>query len=388
MILTATNPFLLWFGSQARGYTLAVWLTLLSLYWFFRMLKEGSRRSKIWYAGVTAVALYLHPWVALTIASQFIIWGLAVQTKQASWRSGESFCWLGILSVPWAVLTLYQIRLPLSNWITPVDWTVLAESLGYLSYKMGWMYGTMVLLALLDRLRRWYVTDEFSTDRETLFKWTSLALAGTVPMILAVMISSWRPIYVPGRYEVIVLPAWLLWLTYTWTGWRWRLAEPILAMALIAGAWQTVRADREIAASYRETDASMAAKIINLARKNDVIATTDLSFATVRYYFDQQEKKNTLVFRALPQEITRHPGWLDRQITKEAQEKLGEEATRAREEIEELQPTRVWLFYKQGAYGDAVLEAWRETWQIERLELPEQPRAPSWFDAVVVFKVR
>ena len=50
-LLTAVNPFLVWYSQEARSYALLALLGALSLLFFVRVLNSPSRSSVVWWGG-------------------------------------------------------------------------------------------------------------------------------------------------------------------------------------------------------------------------------------------------------------------------------------------------------------------------------------------------
>jgi hypothetical protein len=58
--LVAVNPFLIWYSQEARAYSLVTLLTTLSLLFFLRALRGYERRTIMWWAGTSVLALLTH----------------------------------------------------------------------------------------------------------------------------------------------------------------------------------------------------------------------------------------------------------------------------------------------------------------------------------------
>lgn len=384
---SATSPFLLWFGSQARGYTMAVWLGLLSWYWLMRLIGKSSAGAGRWYLGVTAVALYLHPWIAFVVASQVIVFLAARWLVLVPWRRAWWFMGLGGVSVPWVGLMLYQARLGVSSWINPVDISVLRDSMGYLVFRMGWVYLAISLVVMGVWLRSWYEEEIQGWSKRKIFLCLSLVLALVGPLVLAWLASLIRPLYVPGRYEVIVLPYLLLLLVYLWSSVRWRYWWLVVIIVLAGGGWQAAGQERVLARGLASNDETVVQYVLEEATSEDVIVTSDLSYATVKYYLDENtidgNGPGLLVF---PPVVASHPGWLDRTRWQVGSKELKSVVDMMSQEVAQENPTRVWLFYKQGVLGDVMLMDLRQAWMVEKVYVPPQPREGSWFDGVILLK--
>jgi mannosyltransferase len=69
-LLAALSPFLVWYSQEARAYALLVLLTTAGLLLFLHALEEPSRRTLVWWALVSSLALTTHYYAALLVIPQ------------------------------------------------------------------------------------------------------------------------------------------------------------------------------------------------------------------------------------------------------------------------------------------------------------------------------
>ncbi|MFQ6058622.1 MAG: glycosyltransferase family 39 protein [Anaerolineae bacterium] len=121
--LMAVNPFQVWYGQEARMYTLTVALGLGSLLFLVRGLRGGGAADWLGYVLATTLALYTHYYAAL-----IVLVGLAF----ALWRLWSSAQWLalgrrwlaaqaaiGLLYLPWLPRAWRLLAFP--GWREPLD---------------------------------------------------------------------------------------------------------------------------------------------------------------------------------------------------------------------------------------------------------------------------
>jgi uncharacterized membrane protein len=80
--LVATNPMLLWYSQEARGYALLVLLTSVALLYFVRALDRGRRRDFRFWGLASALALATHYFAVFPIAVE-ALWLLRRRGKEA-----------------------------------------------------------------------------------------------------------------------------------------------------------------------------------------------------------------------------------------------------------------------------------------------------------------
>jgi mannosyltransferase len=71
--LVATNPMLIWYSQEARGYALLVLLCTASLLFFARGLRREGTRDLVCWAVVSALALCTHYFAAFPIAAEALV---------------------------------------------------------------------------------------------------------------------------------------------------------------------------------------------------------------------------------------------------------------------------------------------------------------------------
>lgn len=67
-VLVATNPFLVWYGQEARSYALVVPTAALVVLFFLRALRTDETRSLLWWAASSAACLLTHYFAVFLIA--------------------------------------------------------------------------------------------------------------------------------------------------------------------------------------------------------------------------------------------------------------------------------------------------------------------------------
>lgn len=75
-LLAAVSPFLAWYSQEARAYALLVLLTTAGLLLFLRARENPDRRTLVWWALVSALALTTHYYAALMVIPQaaWLVW--------------------------------------------------------------------------------------------------------------------------------------------------------------------------------------------------------------------------------------------------------------------------------------------------------------------------
>lgn len=219
----AISPFHIWYSQEARMYSLLLLLTVLSVYFFIRLLREDRLSNWMAYGIFTLAAMYTHyitPFVIIAQLTYLTLMRRRYRTLLGKWL----LCMLalGALLTPWLILSFSRgglAQAPIS-WIPaprPADlfWTIYDLGLGSTSdsthplHILAALSFTAILAYVSFRLLRGRIMAE---QRDRLwFVWLWLIL----PLVLVFLISlDWplaqkRSVYV-DRYFSPLVPSFLI----------------------------------------------------------------------------------------------------------------------------------------------------------------------------------
>jgi uncharacterized membrane protein len=184
----AISPFRIWYSQEARTYSLLLLLTVLGVYFFFRLLREDKLSNWLAYGILTLAALYTHyitPFILLAEMTYLTLMRKRYRAILGKWL----LCMivLGALLTPWLILSFSRgglAQAPIS-WIPasrPEDlfWTIYNLGLGSTSDSthpfniLTALLITAILACVSFRLVRGKMLGE---QRDRL--WFVVALAGT-----------------------------------------------------------------------------------------------------------------------------------------------------------------------------------------------------------------
>ena len=246
-ILTATSPYLVWYGQQGKMYGLVFALALLSMDRYLAALESGGWQRWLLYVAFTGAAVNVHFIAALMIPVQIFVFLLVgSETRKARWKA-----WLasmGVLLLPYVPLLRWQLPLVLSPADTGYQFVPLHEmvvslltnySLGPFSGSLRWAAFFFVVLLLAAG---WLWRDH----RSRLSALGILACWLCIPVLSFFLLTLVRPMYT-ARYLIFVLPAYLILLAAGMVAMarRSRLLAGLLFVALLAssflGLWRQSR---------------------------------------------------------------------------------------------------------------------------------------------------
>lgn len=220
-VLLASNPFIVKWSQQARGYTLLLAVSLVAILLLLRALERGTRGAWALYGLAFSAVIVWHPPAGVVLAPTHLL--LVSQRRDRVLPHGLAAAVVIVaLGVPWAA----QIAMRstgegiVMNWLKFPTPEVTARALLDVSGAAG-----LVLLVALGGL--WLLHRAGDTDRAF---W--LATWAFTPFVVALLISIARPIFL-DRYLIVASPAFALLAAVALVG-AGRRARVVLATALVA----------------------------------------------------------------------------------------------------------------------------------------------------------
>ena len=179
-----------------------------------------------------------------------------------------------------------------------------------------------------------------------------------LPLLAAWLYSSLRqPVYFVGRYDTIVLPAFLILAAMgldELLRLRWWIGASACVTVLALSSLSFVVVER-IAVFPNEEDRRAAEHIAREAQPSDPIVTTGLRRAVFAYYLDRAAHSSALT--SFPPEVAEHPGWYsaERMLTDRAS--LAQDGERVAADLisRARQGSRVWILASGPNEVDAYL---------------------------------
>lgn len=380
--LASSSYFLIWFATQNKVYTLAALMGLMSYYFFIKLLDGSRKQDYFFYLFLTAVSVYIHPWLFLVFLSQ-VFNALLTKNFRILFIQGIIF----VLAIPALAITFYQGSLGTSVWINQVSFWTIFESFKYLTFGSTWIYFISFLIACFYIfIGKDGFKDAFSSREITIN--TALVSYLFLPLVLSVLISQFKGAYVIGRYEMIVLPAFILLAANLFHKIENKYVL-FLIMFLIAGsAAGEVIKDRNLVFSYQSTDKTIALDIFQQLNDGDTIIATDLSFSTFYYYlskFNKGADSKDFDLISFPKEISLHPGWKDLSKMIRGKQKYEVEAEELVTLLKE-KDAAVWVLYNdENEINQILKESLKERFELKEIIQPLVPREPAWFDLILKF---
>jgi 4-amino-4-deoxy-L-arabinose transferase-like glycosyltransferase len=200
-LLLAVNAYHIRYSQEARGYSLAVFLALLSCYFFLRLLHEPSSKHSRGYILASSLAVYSHFYVALVLLAQWL--SLRVLNSETVHKKEAFRCarWILILLAPVAIFIL-------STGVGPIAW--LSRPGIHELYVLGLFFaggdGNGLALLYLACVSLALVIPRERAGSQPRWNLMFLVLWLVVPIALVFILSLVKPVFL-YRYLIVSLPA-------------------------------------------------------------------------------------------------------------------------------------------------------------------------------------
>jgi hypothetical protein len=297
LVVFSCSPFLQWYGSEARMYSMLVFVTLVSQYFFLTVV--GTDRTAAWvgYAASAVVGVYTHYFFVFVLVAQglFLLAMWSRLPRRAFVRMTGVAVLVGLAFLPWF---LYFRANGSASGTRPSLPT--PSSIDYTNVYSQFLFGfqsddinTTVLqtwpLLVLAALASVRVGARL--DRATGY----LLVAAFVPVLMAFVVSHLVTPFFLSRYMIAALPAFLLLLVKFVSSLTRPVARSLAAALLVAtvvgSVVQAANPETPVEEEYRT-----AAQLIEAdARPQDlVVLSSPFTVYPFEYYYDGAARVTTL----------------------------------------------------------------------------------------------
>ncbi|MDQ3265596.1 MAG: glycosyltransferase family 39 protein [Myxococcota bacterium] len=387
-VLAATlfwiSPLAVRHASSARMYALLGLVTAGSVLLFLGSTRPGQpTRTRLWTAvGLNTLGLLLQYWFLFALFAQGVSY-LLLWRRRARWTVlVPLLAPLPLFGALWGWVLVDQLGSGSSAWFQPVGWRDLLAT--FLDFYGSWITVAAFGLFAGVLLFRWSGRPVPRTrqDLEALAgggEGRALLLICLLSVLVPWLLSHLKPIYLVGRYTLIALPPFALWLG----GALGRAVRPLAAVGLVLPLLlirllathgdQTAWARRDQVESSRAS----ARQLLTQVPQGAQLLYTGLGGLTLGYYLERGGR--TLAQHTFPSELALHPGWYDPgRLSEAALSTEAEALVRSLPSSAEL-----WHVHEQGDPAARILEQ-----TLRRTRGPavrEQPLPGSFHDRAVIY---
>lgn len=296
LLLIVINPFLVYYGYEARMYSMSAFFVTLSWYG----LLTGKKKLHI---AASVLGLYTHYFTALALFAQFIYLYLHKNHRSKI----RSLTWAVILFVPWMVLTLllhgstdgsFWILKPISLIVTLTPAIILT------GFEQSYHTYSAVLLGLaifsygaaIVTVRNVLLKNEEKDTSTYLLLWAFL------PALILLLVSVIKPIFLP-RYFIFSAVGMTLLLIHSLEQIKPILRAIVFVIIVVLLYGYNVT---QITSRKKSDIRSLIHSISkNISANDSVFVENELDFHTAQYYFDS---KRVYIYRKTYEEIPQYVG--------------------------------------------------------------------------------
>jgi hypothetical protein len=243
-LLLAVNPTFVSYSQEARSYSLAIFLSLVSWSTFIDCAREPTRLASLKYVAATTLAVYTHSLAILILPAQ----GLTLLFLQREWSKRRPLLWVmslvALLLVPMFILTAYWYSGG-EEWIARKIGVPGLASLREVAVTFAggiappWVrqrsLEVLTALGVLMFLANWVKGSGPATFRANGYACAVIALVA--PIALLMCISQAIPLFIV-RYVLICLPFYVLIVATGWCQFRdRRVAASGVALLVLLSLW-------------------------------------------------------------------------------------------------------------------------------------------------------
>ena len=297
-LLVTISPFMNWYGSEARMYTMLAFMTVLHLIFLVKIMRAPSNKYWILWTITAILGVYTHYFFAFVLISELLVM-LVLKRQSISWRPvrnviiGGSIAALSL--VPWL---LYVYSLGFASNTQPALSEPSAGDLfdTYAQFIFGFQVSSVNTLIIslwpIAVLLAFFALQK--SKRKIPPETTVFVLLATVPILCAFLISvTIRPFYL-SRYLIVALPPLLIFIAWLLSRYRQRVAVliRILLVAVIGVLFvvQVMNPNTPVKEDYKEAVAYLDSK----ADSTDIIVlAAPFTIYPVEYYYKGTAKLTT-----------------------------------------------------------------------------------------------
>lgn len=220
VLFSAFSPIHTYYSAEARSYTFADLLVFFSIVAFLKLTEECDRRWIAAYVASTTAAFYTHYWTVFVVLAQNLYWIIFVRpVSDRRWMVwiGAQIA-IGAMLIPLLVVVPGQIEAGHGDWMRAPALDAPLKTL--FRFTAGWDFrfrtkltrGVEAVLSVpfLAVLAAGVLPSATDDERRSALR-RGLTFLFVVPIIASHLFSLCvKPMYVIGRFEVIVFPVFAL----------------------------------------------------------------------------------------------------------------------------------------------------------------------------------
>jgi len=307
------SPVAILHAQSARSYSLLGLLVILSFLLYLNLLiaNRNSTTNYVLYIIVNIAGTFTHYLFFFVLFSQIIISFLvAPKNRLRRFMTAALLSFMPFLLL-WTPVFLAQLSNEGVSWISRPDLKTISRTFRVL-IPHTYAYYAILLIVLfrtgLPKKTFHYFTEfkEFMAQKQNL-----APLLFFIITLSSLLIVSWfKPIYVPPRGGIILLPSFVLFIGSLLNRFGNKFLIKVFCCGMLIIAI-LVLWPKNSGFDEKYSDKATSKYLITHANDNDVIIYTGLNRLAIDYYLDLLKPSKPFVRITFPSEFDSHPGYLD-----------------------------------------------------------------------------
>lgn len=312
--LFSLSPFIMWYSSEARMYSLFAFATVLSHVFFIRFVRTRGRSSKISYLLSSILGIYTHYFFVFLLITQ-VVFLIALRILRKDYEFGvknrlqfpaNRFARLlathlmlliiaALFFLPWIIYFIHmggaantQPLIP-----PPTSYTIFQS---FVNFLFGFQSNS--LQSIIISLWPIFVLSLFifftKNEKESVVYSSYFALATFLPIILVFIASFIRPIFL-SRYLILVTPTLFFLIAWMTSGYRKRGSQLLLSFMLLIMFILLVYQNISTTTPVKENYQGVANYLQIRAAADDIIAiSAPFTIYPIEYLYQGNTKIDTI----------------------------------------------------------------------------------------------
>jgi len=312
--LFSLSPFIMWYSSEARMYTLFTFITTLNQLFFVRFMDSAGRSSKVGYVITALLGLYTHYFFIFLLASQFIylLWRALAKPDYEVWMKDDiqkprsrsrrvliTHVVLVILAfvffLPWALYFIHQGVASNSQPLIPppTSFNIFQAFVNFLfGFQSNSVQAILVSLWPIFILALFFVFTKREEQAGESINY--FAFATFLPVLLIFLGSYFKPIFLT-RYLILVTPTLFILIAWMFSGYYKKRSGFIFGILFVAMFVLLVYQNIATTTPTKENYAGVAQYLDSHATGSDIIAiSSPFTIYPLEYEYQGNTKIETI----------------------------------------------------------------------------------------------
>jgi len=343
----------IYYSQEARCYVMLAISSLISGFYFYQMLLDDNKKTRLSYVIATLLCLYLHNYGIFIWLAQFLYLFFKGFLRETKFLIIQLIILL--IFSPRIIIFMQQIQMDISAFLTKpglIDFFHTFARLVFLSRNLPLFALTRVVMAINVFLFLFIFVIAFGRTKGPQAKF-SLSICTwhlAIPIVIPFFISFFKPIYLPGRYEFI---SYLFFILIIGKGISVLTERKILYPVLTIIVFSALVCLPHYFFVYSKCNTPVLNDYIKKhVRGRDIIIFTNLAILPYRYYFGKDIYRYVFPYPE-GEELLDHP----KEVIEEREDFAQDEAAKINQKITPLMrgDRRLFLFFNSGMKIDRML---------------------------------